>query len=295
MTNLIYTKHEKISLKSHADFNERWVQERIEEDPSIVGLGDDLRLIDSERTLQGGGRLDLLLVDDDQNRRYEVELQLGRTDASHIVRCIEYWDLERRKYPGYDHVAVIIAEDVTSRFLNVISLMAGSIPIIAIQLDALQVGNNLLLNFLQVLDQTDLRTDDDDGDAGGKPTDRSYWEQKAGSDLMSLCDNVLERINSLSQQSWEFNFLRGYFGLKAKGGSVNNFIHFAPKRTKNFTHIICRNSDAADWAGKFEAAGIPSSARGKNRLKISVKKEDFDQNESLIMDVVKATIEQFEN
>ena len=30
----------------------------------------------------------------------------------------EYWDIERRRYPQYDHCAVLIAEDITSRFLN---------------------------------------------------------------------------------------------------------------------------------------------------------------------------------
>ncbi len=65
--------------------------------------------------------LDLLLQDPDTNRRYEVELQLGPTDESHIIRTIECWDIERKRYPQYDHCAVIVAEDITSRFLNVIS------------------------------------------------------------------------------------------------------------------------------------------------------------------------------
>ena len=83
-------------------------------------------------------------------------VMLGATDPSHIIRTIEYWDIERRRYPGYDHVAVLIAEDVTARFLNVMSLLSGSIPLIAIQLDALEVGGNILLNFVQVLDQGHL-------------------------------------------------------------------------------------------------------------------------------------------
>ena len=41
----------------------------------------------------------------------------------------------RKKYPQYEHIAVIIAEDITSRFLNVISLLNGNIPLIAIQLN----------------------------------------------------------------------------------------------------------------------------------------------------------------
>jgi len=34
-----------------------------------------------------------------------VELMLGSVAPSHIIRCIEYWDIERRRYPGYDHIA----------------------------------------------------------------------------------------------------------------------------------------------------------------------------------------------
>ena len=48
--------------------------------------------------------------------------QLGKTDESHIIRTIEYWDIERKRYPQYDHTAVIVAEEITSRFLNVIGL-----------------------------------------------------------------------------------------------------------------------------------------------------------------------------
>ncbi len=60
-----------------------------------------------------------------------MEIQLGKTDESHIIRTIEYWDIERKRYPQYDHVAVIVAEDITSRFLSVIGLFNGAIPLVA--------------------------------------------------------------------------------------------------------------------------------------------------------------------
>ena len=117
-----YEKLTKLSIHNHPELSERWVQERIAEDPSILGLGD-LILKDKERTQAGAGRLDLLLQDADSIRRYEVEIQLGKTDESHIIRTIEYWDIERKRNPQYEHTAaVIVAEEITSRFLNVISL-----------------------------------------------------------------------------------------------------------------------------------------------------------------------------
>lgn len=107
----VYVKYEKLtklSIRSHPELSERWVQERIADDPSILGLGDVI-LKDKERIQPSAGRLDLLLQEADGDQRFEVEIQLGRTDESHIIRTIEYWDVERKRYPQYDHVAVIVA------------------------------------------------------------------------------------------------------------------------------------------------------------------------------------------
>lgn len=139
-----YVKPERLWLRSNPEYSEKWVQQLIAEDPSIIGLGD-LVLRDQERIHPRAGRLDLLLQDADTKRRYEVELQLGSTDEAHIIRTIEYWDIERKRYPQYDHCAVIVAEDITSRFLNVISLFNGTIPLIAIQMQALRIGENVTL------------------------------------------------------------------------------------------------------------------------------------------------------
>ncbi len=82
--------------------DEKWLQDQIAADPSILGLGD-LDLKDRERSQPRAGRLDLLLQDPETNRRYEVEIQLGKTDESHIIRTIEYWDIEKQRYPHLDH------------------------------------------------------------------------------------------------------------------------------------------------------------------------------------------------
>jgi hypothetical protein len=151
---------QRVPLKTNSGWTEKSVQALLANNPSILGLGD-IDLIMSEKVQPKAGRLDLLLHDDQLNRRYEVELMLGKTDPSHIMRCIEYWDIERRRYPAYDHVAVLIAEDITSRFLNLMALLSGSIPLIAIQMVALQIDDKIALHFVHVLDQTALRTDDE--------------------------------------------------------------------------------------------------------------------------------------
>jgi hypothetical protein len=242
--------------------------------------------------MQGGGRLDLLLFDDDKDRRYEVEIQLGPTDPSHIIRCIEYWDIQRRTYPDYEHIAVIIAESITTRFLNVMALLAGSVPLVAIQLDALAVGENLLLHFTHVLDQKRLRRDDTENEGGGGgQADRVFWDKKAGASLMRVCDQVLDMINATSRPAQELSFLRHYIGLQSQG-LVDNFIFMSPKPSKNFTHINFRNAKASTWVETLEQAGVPVKSRQDDRLRITVTPEEFAIHRELIERLISETVAQ---
>jgi hypothetical protein len=100
-------------------FKENWLSDQIEKDPSILGLGD-LEVVRREKTQSSGGRLDFLLQNPDDDSMYEVEVMLGETDESHIIRSIEYWDLERRRWPKRSHTAVLVAEHMNRRFFNVI-------------------------------------------------------------------------------------------------------------------------------------------------------------------------------
>ena len=221
-----YIKPEVISLKKSNEFNEKWLQARIEEDPSIIGLGE-LDFRDTEKILVGGGRLDTILYDAEDNRRYEVEIQLGKTDETHIIRTIEYWDLERKKNPQYDHCAVIIAEDITSRFLNVISLFNGFIPLIAIQVKAIKVEDSISLFFTKVLDEVKFELLEED--IVSEPSDRKYWENRASKKSLKLVDAIYQ---GLSEVMGDFNlkYNKHYIGLE-NNDKANNFTSFIPRKS----------------------------------------------------------------
>ena len=189
---------EKLNLLTHKELNETWVQQVIADDPTILGLGD-LILKDKERIHPKAGRLDLLLQDTESKRRYEIEIQLGKVDESHIIRTIEYWDIERKRYPQYDHCAVIIAEDITSRFLNVIGLFNGYIPLIAIQMSAYQFSSTeVSLIFTTVLDEVNLGLVEEDEETK-EVTDRNYWETVKGTkQTVALADQILEIVKEFS-------------------------------------------------------------------------------------------------
>ena len=55
-----YEKLNRLSIRRHPELSERWVQERVAEDPAILGLGDVI-LKDMERIQSGAGHHDLIL------------------------------------------------------------------------------------------------------------------------------------------------------------------------------------------------------------------------------------------
>ena len=245
-----YEKLTKLSIRNHPELSERWVQERIAEDPSILGLGDVI-LKDKERIQSAAGRLDLLLQEAAGNGRFEVEVQLGKTDESHIIRTIEYWDLERKRYPQYEHTAVIVAEEITSRFLNVIGLFNGTIPLMAIQMSAVQLGDAVSLIFTTVLDQVRFGLVDEDEEVH-EVTDRTYWENRGSKATVAMADELLEVVRTLNPHL-ELKYNKFYIGL-AKDGQPNNFVIFRPQKNAIRVEPRLQKTEATEAA--VEAAGL---------------------------------------
>src|ERR1700760_213725 len=105
--NYNYKSCQLVTLRD-VGVDEKWIQDKIHADPSILGFGDAV-VIEKERTQSSGGRLDFLLVDQAEKIRYVVEVMLGPLDESHLIRTIEYWDIEKRRYPNYEHHAVVVS------------------------------------------------------------------------------------------------------------------------------------------------------------------------------------------
>ncbi len=279
MGSLKYVKPERVSLLKHPELNEKWVQERIAEDPAILGLGE-LIVRGKEKIQPRAGRLDLLCQDADSSRRYEIEIQLGKTDESHIIRTIEYWDVERKRYPQYEHTAVFVGEDITSRFLNVISLFNGVIPIVAIQMRAFRIGDQVSLVFTTVLNEMRLGPEDDD-----VPADRAYWEKRATKATVEMVDALLPMIRKVAPgHSLKYN--KFYIGLAADG-MPNNFVVFRPK--KGFLSFEPRLEKAADIQKILDKSGIDimdyDSRWGRYRIRL--KKGDLEKHKELIRELMK--------
>lgn len=282
-------KPDKIYLTNYQAIKESWIQEQIANDPSILGLGD-LILKDKERTQPRAGRLDLLLQDADSKRRYEVEVQLGKTDEAHLIRTIEYWDIERKRYPQYDHCAVIIAEDITSRFLNVISLFNGSIPIVAIQMSAYKYGEDIALIFTKVLDEMPRGLVDEDEEVR-EVTDREYWLKRGTQDTVKMADDMLEIIKTFTT-GFELKYNKFYIGL-AKDGHPNNFAIFRPR--KKDLNIEIKLSQSEEIQTKIDEAGLDDMGYDNTwgNYRIRVAKNEIKQKQVIFKFLLETAFNNF--
>jgi hypothetical protein len=221
-------------------FDETWLQEQIVKDPNILGILEqgELELVKREKSQISGGRLDFLLTNPDDNSMYEVEVMLGETDETHIIRTIEYWDLERRARPQREHYAVLVAEKITRRFFNVIQLFSLSIPIIAIQVSVVEGDGKRMLHFSKILDiyeEPEVVTE-----SSSEGSSEAAWLEDAP--LTVDCAKALLGVVASFFPGMGINFLKYYISLR-----LGNRILFLLRRRSGQQTLIHFWLDETGW------------------------------------------------
>jgi len=272
-----------VELRS-VGLDEKWLQNQIKADPSILGLGE-LEILARERRQPYGGKIDFLMHLEETDTFYEVEIMLGVLDESHIIRTIEYWDVERQRRPQSDHRAVIVAEQITSRFFNVLRLLNRSVPMIAVQLGAFQIDeSSIVLHAVTVLDVTEDAPEAYVAEES-EETDRKYWEKKRDPLSLIVMDKIVAGLKSSGIEP-RLSYNKYHIAL---GSSGNNFCWFHPRKTPGFCHIDFKlSSESRDnQLAQFQKDGIDASARGTERVTFSISNKTLDDRIGSIVEMLK--------
>ena len=205
---------------------------------------------------------------------------LGKIDESHIIRSIEYWDNERKRLPNYEHCAVIVAENITSRFLNIIGLFNSQIPIIAIQLNALEINDNVVLNFVKILDEVTVGEDEDEI---AVKKDRNYWDNKTNKESLRVIDECCEILKEIDNEL-NLGYTQNYIGLVKRNRPLN-FILFLPKQ--KFVRAEIKVSDIEGWTNKIEENDFEIVSIGKRsgRIKFRLGKLDLSKKREFLKEL----------
>jgi len=274
-------KSTPIRLRS-VNLDERWLQDRIVEDPSLLGLGD-LQIIRRERSQPSGGRIDFLMFDPDSDTRFEVEIMLGALDESHIIRTIEYWDIERQRYPNFEHRAVIVAEEITSRFFNVIRLLNRAVPIIALQLNTFRFEEKIILHFTKVLDVYEA-AEEEEGEFA-EQTDRRYWDKRANAESLAIVDQVVAMLPKTGNAP-RLTYNKFHIAL---GTTSYNFCWFHPRKAASYCHmhINVGAEKRPEIIKRLENAGIEAGNHSRSSIRLHLNTQDISEHRDLIADVIR--------
>ena len=179
---------------------------------------------------------------------------------------------------------VIIAEDITSRFLNVIGLFNGFIPLMAIQVTAIDTPEGVGLQFTKVIDTVKLGYLDADEEVA-EPTDRNYWETVRGTpSTVALADNILE-LGKEIEPNVELNYNKHYIGFLVDG-RAKNFAIMRPQKSSMRLEIRHPKDDTVDEIiNNAELDILDYDSRWKNyRIRLSAK--DLTEKSDTISDLL---------
>jgi hypothetical protein len=263
--------------------DEGWLQDEIERDPSLLGLGE-LNVVKREKVQPSGGRIDFVMSDPNGETRYEIEIMLGAVNESHIIRTIEYWDIERQRYPTIEHRAVIVAEEITARFFNVIRLLNRAVPIVAIQLSAFRINDEVILQFTRVLDTYEFGAEPEE-DESAELVDRAYWERKAKPESLAVVAALQGQLPKTTGEA-KITYNKHHIALGTGG---YNFCWFHPRRIANHCHMHIKvgPDKRQEIIDRLEQAGIEAENQGRSSIRLHLSLDDINKNRELIEGVIR--------
>jgi hypothetical protein len=165
------------------------------------------------------------------------------------------------------------------------------VPLVAIQLSAMKIGEQIVLNFVTVLNRVALRHDDE-VELPGSTVDREYWNQKSKPAIIAIADELLKKINAKVKTPFHPNYLKHYIGL-TDGTKSRNFVYFYPR--KQYTYVNAKTPDAQKLATALEDKGMEAGVNKENGyLWVLVHPQDVKDNELLTDAVIQAVASQEE-
>ncbi len=207
---------------------------------------------------------------------------LGETDESHIIRTIEYWDAEQRRWPQRKHTAVLVAERINSRFFNVINRLSLNIPIIGIQCNVIAIGDAVGLHFTRIIDsyvEKEVETVEE-----SSPQDETVWERdfpeqvKLARELQAFAGQSFENV--------ELRFLPQYIAIRA--GRYDRIKLWSRKRGHALIGYRLNGDHFDDAVAACEAAEIePTQKRGAGEILLTSDLKSFSKHLGLHRQLLK--------
>lgn len=228
--------------------DEYWLHDTLYENPSLLGLGGYLTPGKREKRESSDGRFHISLKDLVGDVRYEVEVMLGETDASHIITSLEYWDNEERRRHATLNLAVLVAESLEGMHFNLLQTLSTNLPLIVIQANLLEVNKEYVLSFSKIFDLYIGPKDSEETTTVDESvwSEKCPWTLKAAKELYSLIDSDDKSIDYRENYISIYIQGRGAYRLEksSEPASVVSFKVFDDKKVDAIKDVFYNNNFA---------------------------------------------------
>jgi hypothetical protein len=174
-----------------------------------------------------------------------------------------------------------VAEEITGRFLNVINLFNQAIPLIAIQMSALELDGRMTLHATKVLDLALPALEEED--EPGPETDRSYWEHSSNAQMVGVVDKLLGIVNEYGPEM-TLKYNKYYIGLQ-RDGVPNNFVSFTPRKKHIQMGVHIERSEQLDRQIENSGLLMGYDVSWKN-YNLRIAPADLDTNQDILRELI---------
>ena len=170
---------------------------------------------------------------------------------------------------------------MTGRFLNVLNLFNGHIPLIVLKLDAFKVDNDIALHFTKILDRVQLGVPEEEETS--EPANRAYWEKRICPEMLKIADALFGIVKSVESNVVQ-NYNRYYIGL-LRNNVAANYCYFKPK--KAYVYMLAKIAKPdEDYMKMLEDAGIEAGYTKWNVLRMKFSQAPTEAQVAVIKEVV---------
>jgi predicted transport protein len=159
--------------------------------------------------------------------------------------------------------------------------------LVALQVSALNIGDNVALIFTKVLDQLQLGLGDDDIEEQA-PASRSFWEERGSRDILTLVDEMVQLIKTIDPQL-EPKYNKHFIGL-ARNGKPDNFVVFQPRKQWLRLGLALSQSDEASQM--LETVKAEYDVRWR-RYFLTLEPGDVQKNDATLREALKRAFDEW--
>lgn len=180
---------------------------------------------------------------------------------------------------------MIVAEEITARFFNVIRLLNRAVPLIALQLSAFPISKDeVIVHAIKVLDIYEEAEPEEE--EGGAQVDRRYWERRASAASLQALDAVVALVNAEVGQA-RVTYNKGHIAL---GTSGRNFCWFHPPREASHCHVRVRTSadSREEQMRAFDDTGLYVRAFQRELITLKLAVRDIETHREQLVALLRA-------